>query len=206
MYSEFFCGLTRLASSRGHGFDHWSGKIPHTAEQVSLYATTTEARVPRVHAPHQEKPPQWEARALQPRAGPRSPQLEKACVQQRRPNAAKNQSINQSIHLLRKKKKLFKQKNQYENVWWLSWVSNRLKTAVVFILLKINCFYFKTILDQTLGCILLAAKNTYQTCFKSLMNVKSLGINLVLELFYLSYNWSSTGRVKIIQKTEIWFK
>ena len=39
------------------------------------------AHVPRVRAPQQEKPPQWEAHA---------PQLEKACAQQWRPNAAKN--------------------------------------------------------------------------------------------------------------------
>ena len=44
-------------------------------------ATTTEARVPGAHALQQEKPLRWEARA---------PQLEKARMQQRRPNAAKN--------------------------------------------------------------------------------------------------------------------
>ena len=27
---------------RGHGFEPWSGKIPHAAEQLSLCATTTE--------------------------------------------------------------------------------------------------------------------------------------------------------------------
>ena len=27
---------------QGHGFEPWSGKIPHTAEQLSLCATTTE--------------------------------------------------------------------------------------------------------------------------------------------------------------------
>ena len=27
---------------RGHGFNPWSGKIPHTAEQLSPCATTTE--------------------------------------------------------------------------------------------------------------------------------------------------------------------
>ena len=47
----------------------------------SLCATTTEARAPRAHAPQEEKPLQWEARL---------PQLEKAHVQQRRPNAVKN--------------------------------------------------------------------------------------------------------------------
>ena len=38
------------------------------------------ARVPRAHAPEQERPPQWEAGALQ---------LEKALRQQQRPSAAK---------------------------------------------------------------------------------------------------------------------
>ena len=40
------------------------------------------------------------------KSSPRSPQLEKACAQQRRPNTAKNQSINQSINLLKKKNSL----------------------------------------------------------------------------------------------------
>ena len=74
---------------QGHGFEPWSGKIPHAAEQLSLCATTTEpvlyspqattteprattteAHVPRARAPQQEKPPQWEARAPQRRAAP----------------------------------------------------------------------------------------------------------------------------------------
>ena len=37
---------------------------------LSLRATTTEARAPGAHASQQEKPPQWEARALQGRVGP----------------------------------------------------------------------------------------------------------------------------------------
>ena len=48
---------------------------------LSPRATTTEAREPRARARQQEKPLQWEARA---------PQLEKARMQQWRPNAAKN--------------------------------------------------------------------------------------------------------------------
>ena len=56
---------------RGHGFEPWSGKITHAAEQLSPYATTTELALqspratttearstPRAHAPQQEKPPQ----------------------------------------------------------------------------------------------------------------------------------------------------
>ena len=47
------------------------------------------ARVPGARAP-QEKPPQWEARAPQRRVAPAHRQLEKAHVQQQRPNAARN--------------------------------------------------------------------------------------------------------------------
>ncbi|KAJ8794086.1 hypothetical protein J1605_019078 [Eschrichtius robustus] len=55
---------------RGHGFEPWSGKIPHASEQLSLCATTTEpvlqsprgttpeAQAPRACALQQEKPPQ----------------------------------------------------------------------------------------------------------------------------------------------------
>ena len=37
---------------------------------LSPRAATTEARVPRAHAPQQKKPPQWEASALQQRVAP----------------------------------------------------------------------------------------------------------------------------------------
>ena len=43
---------------------------PTCPEQLSLQATTTEARAPRAHAPQQEKPPQWEAHALQRKVAP----------------------------------------------------------------------------------------------------------------------------------------
>ena len=41
--------------------DHWSGKSPHAAEQLSQGATTTKACTPRAHALQQEKPLQQEA-------------------------------------------------------------------------------------------------------------------------------------------------
>ena len=44
---------------------------------------------PRAHALQQEKPPQWETRTPQLESRPHSLQLEKACVQQPRPSAAK---------------------------------------------------------------------------------------------------------------------
>ena len=40
---------------RGLGFIPCSGKIPHVVEQQSLWATTTEVLVPRVHVLKQEK-------------------------------------------------------------------------------------------------------------------------------------------------------
>ena len=73
-------------SSPGPGRSH----IPHAAEQLIPWATTTEARVPTARAPQQEKPPQWEAYAPQWKSSPCSPQLEKARAQQQRPKAAKN--------------------------------------------------------------------------------------------------------------------
>ena len=45
-------------------------------------------------APQQEKPPQWDTRALQLDNSPHSPQLEKAHVQQQRPKTAKKKLIN----------------------------------------------------------------------------------------------------------------
>ena len=65
------------ANAGGHGFEPWSGKIPHAAEQLShapqllslrsrarepqllsSHATATEACAPRARAPQQEKPTQ----------------------------------------------------------------------------------------------------------------------------------------------------
>ena len=68
---------------------------PTWAEQLSLCATTTEACMPRTRAPQQEKPPQWEARAPQRRVAPACLQLEKAIVQQQRPNTAKTKNKKQ---------------------------------------------------------------------------------------------------------------
>ena len=75
------CGATKPVCH-----NYWA-RVP---QLLSLRATTTEACVSRACALQQEKPLQWEARAQQQRVAPCSPQLEKALVQQRRPNAAKN--------------------------------------------------------------------------------------------------------------------
>ena len=57
---------------QAHGFNLWSGKIPHAVEQLSRRATATgsvcaanEACTPRLCASPQEKPPQKEACAQQ---------------------------------------------------------------------------------------------------------------------------------------------
>ena len=65
----------------------------HEPQLLSPCATTTEAHAPRARAPHQEKPPQWEARAPQPRVAPTRCNQKKDHVQQQRPNAAKNKKI-----------------------------------------------------------------------------------------------------------------
>ena len=95
--------------SRGHGFDPWFRKIPHATEQLSLCAptakptcpracalqllspraATTEARAPRARALQREATVMRSPRTTM-KSSPCSPQLEKARVQQRRPNAAKN--------------------------------------------------------------------------------------------------------------------
>ena len=60
---------------------------------------TTEPMSPRACALKQEKPPQWEARILQWRLAPGSPQLEKARAQQKRPNTAKRKNKTKlSVH------------------------------------------------------------------------------------------------------------
>ena len=56
---------------------------------LSLRATTTEARVPRACAPQREATAMRRLHTTT-KSSPRSPQLEKACAQQQRPNAAKN--------------------------------------------------------------------------------------------------------------------
>ena len=55
-----------------HGFETWSRRIPHAAEQLSPCATATEAACHNywARALQWEKPPQWEACAPQRRVAP----------------------------------------------------------------------------------------------------------------------------------------
>ena len=75
---------------RGHGCEPWSGKIPQAAEQLSPCSTATEARAPRARAPQLREATAMRSPRTATKSSPRSPQLEKARAQQRRPNAAKN--------------------------------------------------------------------------------------------------------------------
>ena len=49
---------------RGQGFDPWSRKISHATGQLS-HVTQQLSLLSRARASQQEKPSQWEARALQ---------------------------------------------------------------------------------------------------------------------------------------------
>ena len=60
------------ANTGGHGFDPWSGKIPHAAEQLSP-CTQLPRPCSGAHASQQDKPPQ--------QSSPHSSQLEKALTQ-----------------------------------------------------------------------------------------------------------------------------
>ena len=72
--------------------DPWWRKIPHTRGQLSPCATIAEPASLTTCALQQEKPPQWEVRALQ---------LQKACVQQWS-STAKDKIV------IRKRKQTFK--------------------------------------------------------------------------------------------------
>ena len=59
-------GWESACQCRGHGFKHWSGKIPHAAEQLGPWATTTEpARLEPVlwnkrgHDKWEARTPRW---------------------------------------------------------------------------------------------------------------------------------------------------
>ena len=61
-------GEESTCQCRGHGFNHWSGKIPQAVEQLSPWATTTKAHaLYRAPALQQEKPLKQETHALQRR-------------------------------------------------------------------------------------------------------------------------------------------
>ena len=76
-------GWESTCQCRGHGFNPWSGRIPHATRQpspctttMSLHAVTTDARAPKAVL--------WNKRR------PHLLQLEKACTPQWRPGLAKS--------------------------------------------------------------------------------------------------------------------
>ena len=82
-------GWESACQCRGHGFEPWSGKIPHATEQLGPWATTTEpAHLELVLLNKRGHDSERPAHVM--KSGPRSPQLEKALAQKRRPNTAKN--------------------------------------------------------------------------------------------------------------------
>ena len=94
-------GWESACRCRGHGFEPWSGRIPHAAEQLGPCATATEP------APWSLCSTSREATATRSpctatKSGPRSPQLEKDCTEQQRPNTAKNK-INKINKFIKKK-------------------------------------------------------------------------------------------------------
>ena len=54
-------GKEPTCQCRRHGFDPWSGTVPHAAEQLSQCTIATQVHAPGTCAPQQEKPPQREA-------------------------------------------------------------------------------------------------------------------------------------------------
>ena len=102
-------GWESACQDRGHGFNPWSGKIPHAVEQLGPCATATDPVLWSPWATTAEPACRnyWGPRAWSPcstareatvmrsprtamKSSLRSLQLEKARAQQRRPNAAKN--------------------------------------------------------------------------------------------------------------------
>ena len=68
----------------------WEDSTCCGAIKPVVCATATEACMPSSPGSATREVTTWDACALQLESGPRSPKLEKACVQQRRPRAAKN--------------------------------------------------------------------------------------------------------------------
>ena len=104
-------GQESTCQCRGHGFEPWSGKIPHAVEQLSPCATTTEPALwsPRATTTEPACHNYWRPCAKSPcsatrqettmrsprtamKSSPRWPQLETARAQQQRPNTANNKN------------------------------------------------------------------------------------------------------------------
>ena len=71
--------------------NYWACALEPASQLLSLHATTTETHMPRARAPQQRGATAMRSPRTAMKSSPRSPQLEKACAQQRRP---KNKLIN----------------------------------------------------------------------------------------------------------------
>ena len=83
----------------GHEFIPWLRKIPHTAEQLSPCATITKPMLQGLCSAAREDTTR--SPYITTKGSSHSPQLEKANVQQQKPNTTKNKLIN-----LKKRKKV----------------------------------------------------------------------------------------------------
>ena len=89
-------GYESACQCRGHGFDSWSGKIPHAPQLLSL---CSRARVPQLLKPVHlllfsatREATAMRSPCTATESNPCSPQPEKAHTQQQRPNATKNKN------------------------------------------------------------------------------------------------------------------
>ena len=82
-------GWESACQCRGHRFEPWSGKIPHAAEQLGLWATTTEPAHLEPVLRNKKKAKIVRGPRTAMKSGPHLPQLEKALAQKQRPNTAK---------------------------------------------------------------------------------------------------------------------
>ena len=82
-------GWESACQCRGHGFEPWSGKIPHAAEHLGPWATTTEpARLEPV--PHNKRGHDSERPAHRDEEWPPLAATRESPRTKRRPNTAKN--------------------------------------------------------------------------------------------------------------------
>ena len=70
--------------------NYWACALEPASHNYWAHVPQLQKPARRARALQQEKPRQWEAHTPQQRVALPSPQLEKACTQQWRPNAAKN--------------------------------------------------------------------------------------------------------------------
>ena len=137
-----------MGSSPGLGRSHMPrSNSAHVPQLLSLHprapepqllsprATTTEARMPRARAPQQEKPPQWEACALQRRIAP-------ALHNQRKAACSNEGPMQPKINKLKNKIKWYIQNimlptcNYYKNDWdILTFFHTRSSKSAVYVIL-----------------------------------------------------------------------